>query len=86
LHPYTRGLFSSLVRVDVQQDRLQPIEGNVPAPTDFPPGCRFRDRCPLAIDKCREEPPLAEVQPGHWSACWRADELLREPHREEATR
>jgi oligopeptide/dipeptide ABC transporter ATP-binding protein len=78
LHPYTRGLFSSLVRVDRRQERLQTIEGNVPAPTNFPTGCRFRTRCPMAADKCTEEPPLAEIEPGHFSACWFAGELAKE--------
>ncbi|HWB00892.1 MAG TPA: ABC transporter ATP-binding protein [Pirellulales bacterium] len=80
LHPYTRGLFGSLVRVDMHQDRLQAIEGHVPPPTNFPSGCRFRARCPLyeskgRPEKCKEEPPLAEVEPGHWSACWFAGDL-----------
>jgi oligopeptide/dipeptide ABC transporter ATP-binding protein len=79
LHPYTRGLFGSLVRVDRQEERLQAIEGNVPAPTNFPTGCRFRTRCPMAQDKCKEEPPLAEIEPGHFSACWFAEDLKNKP-------
>lgn len=69
-HPYTRGLFASLPRIDRHDDRLQAIEGNVPSPVNFPTGCRFRDRCPLAFERCTEEPPLVEIQPGHWAACW----------------
>ena len=79
LHPYTRGLFGSIVRVDRQQDRLQAIEGNVPASTNLPQGCRFKTRCPLAFDKCDEEPPLTEIEPGRFSACWLADELKQQP-------
>ena len=37
-----------------------------------PPGCRFRDRCPLAFDKCAEQPPFREVAPDHSVACWKA--------------
>ncbi|MBX7167716.1 MAG: ABC transporter ATP-binding protein [Pirellulales bacterium] len=74
-HPYTQGLFASLPRVDRQDDRLVAIEGNVPLPTRFPTGCRFRGRCPLAEAKCEQEPPLAEVGPGHRSACWFASDL-----------
>ncbi|HUY89562.1 MAG TPA: ABC transporter ATP-binding protein [Pirellulales bacterium] len=70
LHPYTRGLFASLPRVDRLDDRLQAIEGNVPPPTQFPGGCRFKERCPLAADKCDELPPFVEIEPGHFSACW----------------
>jgi oligopeptide/dipeptide ABC transporter ATP-binding protein len=75
LHPYTIGLFNSLPRVDRSTERLQAIPGNVPSPTNFPSGCRFRTRCPLAAPKCAQEPPLVEIQPGHKSACWFADEL-----------
>jgi oligopeptide/dipeptide ABC transporter ATP-binding protein len=75
LHPYTVGLFNSLPRVDRTVDRLQAIPGNVPSPTNFPTGCRFRPRCPLAAAKCHEDPPLAEIAAGHYSACWFAADL-----------
>jgi peptide/nickel transport system ATP-binding protein len=75
LHPYTRGLFASLPRVDKHDDKLQAIEGNVPPPTQWPTGCRFKARCPLAIDKCNTEPPLIEIEPRHFSACWLAKDL-----------
>lgn len=70
LHPYTQGLFASLPRVDQKGGRLTAIEGTVPSPTHFPTGCRFRDRCPLAVEQCQQEPPLEEKAPGHWVACW----------------
>ena len=45
---------------------------------EVPEGCRFQDRCPLVIDKCRtQEPPLEEMD-GHRVACWRADEVRLE--------
>ena len=69
-HPYTQGLFASLPRVDRHEEQLQAIQGNVPSPTNFPTGCRFRDRCPLAFERCTEEPPLVEIAPQHWAACW----------------
>jgi len=75
LHPYTVGLFNSLPRVDRSTDRLQAIPGTVPPPTNFPTGCRFRARCPLATTKCAEDPPLVEIEAGHFSACWFAREL-----------
>jgi oligopeptide/dipeptide ABC transporter ATP-binding protein len=75
LHPYTVGLFKSLPRVDRSEERLQEIPGNVPSPTKFPGGCRFRTRCPWAVAKCAEDPPLVEIEPGHKSACWFAADL-----------
>jgi oligopeptide/dipeptide ABC transporter ATP-binding protein len=72
-HPYTVGLLGAIPRLDVQRERLASIEGQVPSPLRRPQGCRFADRCPFAIARCRQEdPPLLEVDRGHLSACWRA--------------
>jgi peptide/nickel transport system ATP-binding protein len=72
-HPYTVGLLGSTPKLHSEQDRLAAIEGMVPSPLDLPQGCRFHPRCPFVADACRAaEPPLAEVKPGHFSACWRA--------------
>jgi peptide/nickel transport system ATP-binding protein len=72
-HPYTVGLLGSIPKLHADQQELATIEGVVPNPLDMPPGCRFNPRCPFAIARCRaEEPPLAEVKPGHFAACWRA--------------
>ncbi|WP_067143394.1 ABC transporter ATP-binding protein [Microtetraspora malaysiensis] len=73
-HPYTRLLISSLPEVGVRQAerRLDGIPGTPPSLLDPPEGCRFRDRCPLAFDRCAERPPFAEVAPGHSVACWKA--------------
>ena len=73
LHPYTRGLFRSLPRLGQKKRRLDTIPGTVPDPLHFPAGCKFHPRCPVgrALEKCRtDEPPLREVRPGHWAACW----------------
>ena len=71
-HPYTVGLLGSIPRLDEDRGRLAAIEGRVPSPYALPVGCRFNPRCPFVIDRCRAEaPPLAEVRPGHSSACWR---------------
>jgi peptide/nickel transport system ATP-binding protein len=73
LHPYTQGLFRSLPRLGATKERLEAIAGNVPNALAFPSGCRFHPRCPVGHDlpRCRdEEPPLREVQPRHWAACW----------------
>ncbi|HET7516304.1 MAG TPA: oligopeptide/dipeptide ABC transporter ATP-binding protein, partial [Actinomycetes bacterium] len=73
-HPYTRMLLSALPEVGVRYGdrRLQGIPGSPPSLLDPPPGCRFRDRCPLAVDKCAEQPPFVEVAPEHFVACWKA--------------
>jgi peptide/nickel transport system ATP-binding protein len=72
-HPYTVGLLGSIPRLDVERARLASIEGQVPSPLRRPAGCKFADRCPFAIAKCRaEDPPLREVGAQHLSACWRA--------------
>jgi peptide/nickel transport system ATP-binding protein len=71
-HPYTIGLLGSIPRLDVEQDRLAAIEGQVPNPLAPVSGCRFHPRCPFAIDRCRnEEPPVVAVGAGHDAACWR---------------
>jgi peptide/nickel transport system ATP-binding protein len=73
-HPYTRMLLAALPEVGVryQTRRLQGIPGSPPSLLDPPGGCRFRDRCPLAFDKCAEPPPFLEVAPDHAVACWKA--------------
>jgi peptide/nickel transport system ATP-binding protein len=73
-HPYTQLLISALPEVGVRYEdrRLTGIPGSPPSLLDPPPGCRFRDRCPLAFEKCLEEPPYVEIEPGHSVACWRA--------------
>jgi len=72
-HPYTIGLLGSIARLHVEQERLSAIEGFVPDAASPPAGCRFHPRCPFAIEKCRREtPPLGEVSPAHYAACWLA--------------
>jgi peptide/nickel transport system ATP-binding protein len=72
-HPYTIGLLASIPRLDGAALRLASIEGAVPNPQALPRGCRFHPRCPFVIDQCRErEPPLVEISPGQFAACWRA--------------
>jgi peptide/nickel transport system ATP-binding protein len=73
-HPYTRLLLGSLPEVGVRfaEQRLTGIPGRPPSLLDPPSGCRFRDRCPLAFEKCAEEPPFEEIEPGRFVACWKA--------------
>ncbi len=74
-HPYTALLLAALPRLaDAPGSRLAVIEGRVPTPSEFPPGCRFHGRCPLADDRCRAvAPPLRDMGGGHLSACWHAE-------------
>ena len=71
LHPYTHGLLTSVPTLGMSKDRkLNVIPGQVPNPLQFPAGCRFHPRCPVAEQRCQqEEPPLRQVKPGHWAAC-----------------
>jgi peptide/nickel transport system ATP-binding protein len=73
LHPYTKLLIASLPEVGVRyaEQRLTGIPGRPPSLLNPPVGCRFRDRCPLAFEKCIEEPPFVEVAPGRQAACWK---------------
>ena len=68
-HPYTMGLLNSIPQVG-QKRRLVPIEGTIPDPFEIPQGCAFAPRCPHAMDKCREEPQLLEIESGHRVSCW----------------
>lgn len=79
-HPYTLGLFASLPKQTGPRERLYVIKGNVPAATAFPQGCRFNNRCPFAVERCRqEEPPLvAAGVDGHEAACWEMDRVAAE--------
>ena len=76
LHPYTRGLLSAVPRLDRGRSaKLATIEGAPPNLLDPPEGCRFRPRCPYAIEKCLQSPPLVEGEPDHLAACHRVDEI-----------
>jgi peptide/nickel transport system ATP-binding protein len=76
LHPYARGLLSAVPRLDRGRSaKLATIEGAPPNLLAPPSGCRFRPRCRFAIDKCLEEPPYVEGEPGHVAACHRVSEI-----------
>ena len=72
-HPYTIGLLGSIPRLDLDQERLATIEGQVPMRLADVRGCAFAPRCPFADARCREAaPPLADTGGGHLAACWNA--------------
>jgi oligopeptide/dipeptide ABC transporter ATP-binding protein len=68
LHPYTRALMNSVPKLGSDVRRLSAIGGTVPAPGQFPPGCRYYPRCPTARPECANTmPELREVEPGRWT-------------------
>jgi peptide/nickel transport system ATP-binding protein/oligopeptide transport system ATP-binding protein len=70
MHPYTVGLLNSVPALERVGQPLVPMPGEPPLPTDDIKGCAFYPRCPIRRAACLEQrPPLAEVAPGHWSAC-----------------
>lgn len=74
-HPYTKGLLNSLPKRGKRNERLHYIKGQVPSPLNWGKGCRFADRCPAVMDKCRQErPSLFSVNENHSSACWLLEE------------
>jgi oligopeptide/dipeptide ABC transporter ATP-binding protein len=70
-HPYTRALLSV---VPVPNPRLRRerviLQGETPNAANIPSGCRFHPRCPVAIERCKQEDPrYVEISPGHLAAC-----------------
>ncbi|WP_050523546.1 ABC transporter ATP-binding protein [Pseudorhodobacter wandonensis] len=80
-HPYTKALFSAIPSLDPDDRRGgQKLTGEIPSPTNQPPGCKFHTRCPNVIDRCRvEEPTLENPGDGHSVSCHRWRELLAVP-------
>ncbi|MDW9570866.1 ATP-binding cassette domain-containing protein [Sinorhizobium meliloti] len=78
-HPYTQLLLASVPDANpfVERQREVPlIAGEIPSPTNPPSGCRFRTRCPLAVEACAQtSPPYKTVSPAHSAACVFAKEL-----------
>lgn len=71
LHPYTKGLFSSIPDLNVDQEELETIDGLTPDPTNLPSGCSFHPRCRKAMEKCSKEVPLKyQVDSGHFVRCF----------------
>lgn len=83
-HHYTRGLLGSVLSLESTQERMTQIKGVVPSPADFPAGCRFADRCPLASEVCRTTAPDLVGTPAHTAACHHPAILPAPTDREES--
>ena len=71
-HPYTRRLMAATPRLHKKVKKLDFIPGTPPDLLDPPTGCRFHIRCDETMEKCKQEvPPLREIEPDHYVACWR---------------
>ncbi len=73
-HPYTRALLSAVPQLETdpsaRPDGTRGLSGEIPSPANPPSGCRFRTRCPLAVDRCAEEvPDFVELGGRHEAAC-----------------
>ncbi|MCI5688932.1 MAG: ABC transporter ATP-binding protein [Emergencia sp.] len=77
-HPYTEGLFGSIPSLEGDEERLHPIDGMMPDPTDLPKGCYFSPRCPKCTDKCKEVHPEEAVSGTHKIRCHLFENLAKE--------
>ncbi len=74
-HPYTKALLAAIPSIDPdRRGGAPPVLGDVPSPSDPPPGCHFHTRCPAVMDRCRiQTPPMFETPAGS-SRCFLAEE------------
>ena len=69
-HPYTKALLSSIPAAHPRNKRsIQPLAGDVPSPSNPPPGCAFHPRCPFATDICKQQVPKLRPFNGREAAC-----------------
>lgn len=77
LFPYTRALIDSVPKLgdNKRTVKLRPIDGRIPSLDDLPKGCPFRPRCPIAVEVCREYPPVYEPNEARSTRCHRWEEI-----------
>jgi oligopeptide/dipeptide ABC transporter ATP-binding protein len=78
VHPYTRALRAAVPELSETLPQPQIRRAEPPNPAEPPPGCRFHPRCPLAIDRCRQEQPALREVGGRLVSCHRAEDSLAE--------
>ncbi|MBT1160257.1 ABC transporter ATP-binding protein, partial [Aminobacter anthyllidis] len=80
-HPYSQMLLASVPEANPIAERQRKVPlmvGEVPSPTNPPSGCRFRTRCPMVVDDCKQQvPPALKLSPGHDASCVFAKDLHR---------
>src|SRR5699024_100679 len=74
-HPYSLGLQKAFPSITEMDEKLVSIPGSPPNLINPEPGCRFRSRCPFATEKCKEMPPLVDVEEDHFVACHYTDKV-----------
>ncbi|HNR95064.1 MAG TPA: ABC transporter ATP-binding protein [Kiritimatiellia bacterium] len=74
LHPYTRALMAAIPSASSKGRELYHIKGQVPPGINYPAGCRFRERCPIAIERCGMEHPMLDPYGDQCARCFRAGE------------
>ncbi len=83
-HPYSIGLFGAIPDVNAKKDRLTPIAGIMPEPSELPEGCKFHTRCPYATEECKSgEVPQENLGGTHWCRCHHIAQV-RESQKKEA--
>ena len=77
-HPYTIGLFGAIPTMSGDEERLHPIEGLPPDPTDLPTGCAFWPRCKYATEQCKQGTiDMVATADGHLCRCCNLDEVQK---------
>lgn len=71
-HPYTEGLFNSIISIDTGREALKVIDGVTPDPTNLPSGCAFHPRCPYRMEQCSiDMPENYQISADHFVRCFK---------------